>query len=983
MKGFSVLVNLIEQVQAAKNLLKENLVGVNFEAEGKVKLFYDDKKMVTIDMKKAKKKVDKNNEEHLIANMRSGCVVKNYVEDTQKIPTSFREIEYLKNVSDYTYSIDKNTNCFRIHIMKDYFATLKSDKKDDEVEQRIKNIENSLNHNEKLVCKFDDMIKDPDKFNLIADIKECIKNNGSKDQLEKIVDSLSSDDRFFVYNLITHCKILPAQKKAIVIFDEIEKEGLNIKEKVNKDEIVELMQKNSNVYLLKHLTPTVEVKLNKNIKNAMDKKEAAYIYYLDHNYLILEGAHNASYDTIKELYDAEKETKLFSSASDRNEEYLGTKIEIFNAKGSKGGTVLSTGDVGDPIYIGVGERKSDSVISVDAQQPLGIKNSQVIINHELQHFKLALIAEKIAKSMKQTNYYNEYIVINNQIKKYMQEEGIKRYNAALKLLGIDEVEKTKVYYKYDLEDELSELLLLGHSGYSKNEVLDYVADTGIANDFQGEALKDLYKEVFNNDFRNLNEKQAIEFIKKIGFKDTNEIFNKTSKVLNKSNKAEKVNNIINDSNNLWVNNLIEMVKHGVTTDKYLAVNDEKTNIKRYLKYKLLCDSIIIIAIKYGGLSEGTISNSEMQTYLKDEIKKQYQNIDWSKIASVFNKKEVNEIKKYVKGVQNIYSERISNNSTLINSINTVKESFIDKKIDEASLPIGFFVKMFNQSAEMRKNIKNRYYDMIKNQKYRLMKKFVKKEPHFNKLFSRLNDAIPKGETNFKNILKDELKDVYDAHLFFNAMKKDLSKYDNPFEKIKNKEEQKSKYTLLCENQQTLNKMIDEINVVEDDIKNAQSRLENKSFFELVKAMKKEEMDAKELSLQNEKKKLLEELKKDVTIGKYFDKLSQKTKKYIESYINNQYLGLSTFEKYALERIKKEVTELSKKDNASKKQKMDLKTLANEKKKVNVQKKVEKNKILTKKVNPVKKKEPPVSAYARRKEYAKNAFGQNNKVIKRT
>ena len=75
--------------------------------------------------------------------------------------------------------------------------------------------------------------------------------------------------------------------------------------------------------------------------------------------------------------------------------------------------------------------------------------------------------------------------------------------------------------------------------------------------------------------------------------------------------------------------------------------------------------------------------------------------------------------------------------------------------------------------------------MIKNQKYRLMKKFVKNEPHFNKLFSRLNDAISKGETNFKNILKDELKDVYDAHLFFNAMKKDLSKYDNPFEKIKN------------------------------------------------------------------------------------------------------------------------------------------------------------------------------------------------------
>ena len=45
MKGFSVLVSLIGQVERSKKLLKENLVGLNFEEEGKVNLFYNDKKM--------------------------------------------------------------------------------------------------------------------------------------------------------------------------------------------------------------------------------------------------------------------------------------------------------------------------------------------------------------------------------------------------------------------------------------------------------------------------------------------------------------------------------------------------------------------------------------------------------------------------------------------------------------------------------------------------------------------------------------------------------------------------------------------------------------------------------------------------------------------------------------------------------------------------------------------------------------------------
>ena len=604
--------------------------------------------------------------------------------------------------------------------------------------------------------------------------------------------------------------------------------------------------KNRNI-LLEVFENNKDANNNMSLDEKKEKMKEAYeqtIKSIDEkNYGKISNLNGISIKTLGHLYEIEKDTKLFSSAKDYKKEY-GTKLEIWNNIARKMadkehvlGFVSSYMKMDSPMKIMLFNQEAiDKKDEIDIYGSFDGNGVIGTLNHELEHYKMRKIAEAIINRdvEKYGNQINGTIcLIERKLKDYIKKESVKRYNNAANLLGLKTATKSKAYDKYELIDDKEEMLLLGNSIYGKTEAGEFVAEVPGTTGFQKEILNDLYKKVLNNDFENLTNEEAINFAKEIGFKDERDIYNQIDNL-----------EVVKDKLVLAFGNKVNSPKYfidGMSVSEtfldniYDGVSDYNEAIRRFIKYKTLLE-----ALKATANFEG---NEDKREIFVKSLEKQIAGIKWSnfKDNNICNEQELEELKKYIESFKKHYSNKVKalDSKSFELAINKLKDDILSgKTIKQLTLE-----RTFNQYNAKNSFVRSNYENMLKSPRYILMKKFTKSSPHFKNLLDQLNNLSKISQSDeevalkAKEILTRELKDVYDAYLFFEGLGvKDLG--NNPIKDIKNKKFNNT--SLVVENQKYFDNIINSVSITKDKILKANSVFAEKSFSELIKNLNKRE-----------------------------------------------------------------------------------------------------------------------------------------------
>ena len=709
-------------------------------------------------------------------------------------------------------------------------------------ERRIKDLyQFSFGERERFLVELYEYSKD---YDVIRNIYLISRNtrllSSGNEMVDSLVDSLDEKTKCLIYNLIKYGNT--SEKYEENVNDKSVKNLLdNYINKMNGSGIAgsglyNLAVAFDNFSLPKDLKGRYEV-----FKN---KEKEMRCEFLAYNNLMLINKEFLTDGEMKKLFDVEKNENLFSASANTDSKNHRTFIDVTNDNKSGFGThtkLKSHPNSENLIFLYSGRAdKTDhpEIGQTDKLRPIGERNNEETLVHELGHFRLNQIMSWAAKIIysqvepTEDQMIGLYGVLNARVKSYLKNKAVEFYNNANKLIGLDNKKgaKARVYTNYKSSDDNIEIFLLGYSEYSKYCSVEFVGETHVIQNFANRALKDLYNQCFELDFGKLTPETALDFFKKIGFKDIKHIKDDVSLYLEKNKCLKR----IKDSKKLVDEVMIQ-------EDRFekKIIEDSKDSKEFFCKiatYQIYLKMLNEVCKKNMYKAE---DDKVIKQRVREELNKFYDNYNWDEL---YDKKgelicNVEEIKKHTKVIIDKYYDRLASASGLNDRFN----AFYHIMNNEKEIHLYEFFRLLasdnNLALSYYENLKYTGSALPKELEYKLISKFAETTPRFNALIEKLTSA--KSENEIKNALKTELKDEFDAWIFFRAIGKDIGKYKSPFDDIKKTITESG--GLFSDSQKRLNKLINGIKINESDIEKCKV-LKDKDFSKLFEDYKRNSFD---------------------------------------------------------------------------------------------------------------------------------------------